>query len=263
MKNFWLFKIRRNAYDLLLNLVRSNFKMRYQNSVLGILWVLIKPYFTFFVLYAIRLSSSSGKIENYGIYLLIGIVTYTYFSEMVTFGQMSLLDRAGIILKINFPREIAVLSSIMNALINLLINLVFILIIVVVTGIDLSILGLIYAMFIFAIIFIFCFAFALITSILTVRFRDLRNIFDLAIFLLYWGSPIFFIPEFDGREGIGKLLMNYNPIGYFINQVRAGFGIYGEINITSTMMYFAGAVILLLIARWFFARNIKKVTEYF
>src|SRR5688500_13577780 len=96
---------KRNNIDLLIQLVKTSFKMRYQNSVLGVLWVLIKPYLTFAVLYYIWSNlRAGGEIENFSLYLLSGIIFYTYISEMITLGELALFERANIILKVNFTR---------------------------------------------------------------------------------------------------------------------------------------------------------------
>ncbi len=253
---------RNNRLDLLWQFTRSSFKMRYQNSLLGFLWVLIKPYSTFGVLYIFwSQRESTGAVESYGIYLLLGIVFFTFFNELMVYGNMALLDKAHIILKANFSRQIAIISSLISAVINLGINLVLVFFIMFVTQTPIPVTGILYMILMTLVIFGFGTGVALFTSVINVRFRDLKNIFELGLFLLYWVSAVVFVPE--NFEGAPRALMEINPVALMLNQVRAGFGIYGEVNLGAVLI--VGALVIILnVAGWaFFARNIKQIAEYF
>ncbi len=248
--------------DLLINLIKANFKMRYQNSVLGILWVLIKPYATFLVLYYIRVNAGKAPIENYGLYLLIGIVFYGFISEMITFGQMALLDKSNIILKVSFPKEIALLSSLANAVINLFINTLLIIILAVGAGIQISPLGILYFVLVSITAFIWGLGISFFTSVFTIRFRDLKNIIELALFLFYWATPIFFVAGKDNLAG-GSSFMALNPVGVFINQVRASFNIYADVQYSTILIYLVLGLVVCYLGNIFFNAQVKKIAEYF
>ncbi len=263
--NYNSFMISRNRIDLLLELVKTSFKMRYQNSVLGILWVLIKPYSQFIVLYLIwSRIRAGGAVENFSLYLLIGIVFYTYFNEMISLGQMALLDKANIILKVNFPRQISIIATMVSALINLLINIILVIIFIIIANINVSLEGVLYFLFLTICMFIACLGFSLFSSILTIRLRDLKNIFELGLFLLYWLTPIFYsIDNIILGEGITSKIIRYNPIGIVINQVRASLGVYGTIDYSIGLSLFLGSILILIVGWVYFNYKIKKVAEYF
>lgn len=257
-------KFDRNRLDLLWEFVKTSFKMRYQNSILGVLWVLIKPYSQFFVLYLIMSSGFSLRTTtgDYGIYLLLGIVVFTYFNELVVFGQMALLERAHIILKVNFPRQIAIMSSLISAVVNLGINLVFVLLIMFVRGIPFSVGGVLYFLFVCSIFFVGGLGLSFISSILTIRFRDLKNIVELGMFLLNWGSAVFYDPATFGSKASQIILAN--PIAIMINQIRAGFGVgSAEINIPLMLMYLFAVISFTLFSWVYFSSAIKRVAEHF
>ncbi|MEP7104024.1 MAG: ABC transporter permease [Candidatus Dojkabacteria bacterium] len=255
--------IDRAKIDLLNELVKTSFKMRYQNSILGILWVLIKPYATFLVMYFVWSKISSQSIENYPLYLLIGIVFYTYFNELAILGQMSLLERAHIILKVNFPRQIAIISALFSGVINLFINLIFIFIILVLQGKEINPMGILYVLFLTLIIFLFNLGLSFFTSILTVRFRDLKNIFELAFFLLFWATPIMYVVDNSLFDSFTAKIIRFNPIGIILNQVRAGFGIYGDINLPLMLAYFAVSVLIVILGWIYFNYKVKQIAEFF
>ena len=78
-----------------------------------------------------------SDIEHYPIYLLLGIILWTFFSEATSLGIESIMDRGDLIRKISFPKYIIVISSTLSALINLLLNLTVVFIFVLINGVDL------------------------------------------------------------------------------------------------------------------------------
>lgn len=257
-------KLNRNFYDLLVELVKTNFKMRYQNSFLGVLWVLIKPYATFTVLFIIWSKFvGTTSVENYSVYLLLGIVVYTYFNELIVYGQMSLLENAHIILKVNFPREVAIMSSLISAVINFIINIILVLIIIFILKIHVPIIGLLYFLFLTVSIFILATGMALFTSIFTIQFRDLKNIFELGLFLLYWATPIFYDLNTNIPPGRIRDIIAINPLTIIINQFRASLGIYGDMNLAHGLGIFFGSILILILGVLFFRSNVKNIAEKF
>jgi ABC-2 type transport system permease protein len=254
-----MFGLNKNKIDLLWQFVRTSFKMRYQNSLLGVLWVLIKPYLTFAVLFIIFSNFRGGSIPNFPLYLLIGIVFYTYINELNIRGQMSLLENAHIILKVNFPRQITILSSVINASINLFINFFLILFIALVSDVNISLTGILYILFISLIIFIFSTGLSMFMSILTIRYRDLEYILELFFQLFIYATPTFYLVDEIG--GTAGKLISLNPIGIMLNQVRAAFGIYGEINLNLMLIYLAVSIVTLILGWMFFQSRIKKIAE--
>jgi ABC-2 type transport system permease protein len=250
-----------NKLDLLWQFTRASFKMRYQNSLLGVLWVLIKPYAIFTVLYFLWSQREGAEVEQYGIYLLIGIVLYTFFQEMILYGNMTLVDKAHIILKANFSRQIAIISSLFSALINLGINLVLVFVIMVFSNVNITLTGIAMLTLVTTIIFMFGTGLAMFTSIINVRFRDLKNIFELGLFLFYWVSAVVFVP--DKFSGTARVLMEYNPLGVLLNQARAGFGVYGRLDWNLMFIYLAVSLVLFALGWKYFAANIRKIAEYF
>ncbi len=252
-----------NKIDLLLELVKTSFKMRYQNSVLGVLWVLIKPYSQFLVQYIIWTRITNFQIPNYQLYLLLGIILYTYFNELIVLGQMSLLDRAHIILKVNFPRQIAIFSALISALINLGINFVFFLIIAALNGVTITLMGVLYFLFLAVILFFFGVGVSFFTSIATIKLRDLKNVFELGLFLLMWLTPIFYSVSSTFVEGSVANYVAANPLGILINQARSAFGIYGQTDLGLMGLYLLGSIGIFTLGWIYFNNKVKQIAEYF
>lgn len=244
--------------------------MRYQNSVLGFVWVLIKPYALFLVMYFVISGIRSNSVDNFGLYLLSGLIFFTYIQEMILYGQMALLDRANVILKVKFPRQIAVISSIVGGVISFIINLTLIIALIAfnnanpetaIISIDLA--GFLYLMYISVVAFIACLGFSFFSSILTIRFRDLKNIFELGFALLYWGTPIFYTLEEGLVDGPIAKLIALNPLTLFINEFRAGLNIYGSESLLKAVVLGVAAIIVFVLGYFYFQREVKKVAELF
>jgi ABC-2 type transport system permease protein len=182
---------------------------------------------------------------------------------MIILGQMSLLDRAGIILKVNFPRQIAVISSLFTAVINFIINMFLVIFIIILSGIQFNLLGMLYIVFVAIITFIFCIGLAFFTSVITIKFRDLKNVFELAIFLLYWATPIVYVIDNDNVTGNFTGFVAANPIGIIINQVRAALGIYGSVNFPLMLLYLAFSCLFVMAGWVYFSLKVKMVAEFF
>jgi ABC-2 type transport system permease protein len=107
-------------------MVITDFKLRYQSSLLGYLWTLLKPLAIFTILYLVfvRLLRIGATTPYPGIYLLFGIVIWGFFAETTNQGLASLVSRADLLRKISFPRYVVVLSVGGSAMISFALSMV-------------------------------------------------------------------------------------------------------------------------------------------
>jgi len=207
---------------LLAELVRTDFKIRYQNSVLGYLWTLLRPLFIFAILYAVfvKILKTGGSIPHFGVYLLIGIVLWNYFVE-VTSGSVGIIVAKGDILrKINFPRYIIVLAGSFSALINLVFNSIIIgtFLVLAKTQIGPSV---IFLPLLILELFVFSLSMSFLLSALFVRFRDIGFIWEVVIQGAFFAVPIMYAFSFVTSKSLllGKILIS-NPIAQIIQDAR-------------------------------------------
>ena len=204
---------------LLRQMVITDFKLRYQGSVLGYLWSLLKPLVLFAILDVVfvKFLKVGGKMPNYSVYLLLGIVLWTFFVEVTSQGIKAIVDRSDILRKINFPRYVIVLSAAFSALINLAFNLVVIAVFMVIAHIHLTVLALWTPLLILE-LFIFSAAMAFFLSALFVRFRDLSYIWELFLQAAFYATPILY-PLSNVPLKYSKWLM-LNPLAQIIQDIR-------------------------------------------
>lgn len=185
------FNVRNRA--ILSELVRADFKVRYQGSVLGYAWSLLRPLFLFAVLYVmfVYVIPMGKGIEHFPVYLLTGIIIWNFFSEATIQGLISVVSRGDLIKKINIPKYLLVLSSALSALINFCFGLVVLFIFALLNGVYpsfewLLILPLVVELFVMAV------GISFLLSSLYVKFRDITYIWEVFLQVGFYGSLIIF-----------------------------------------------------------------------
>ncbi len=257
--------VSKNDIDLYKQFVKTIFKMRYKGSILGFLWVLLKPFFMFVILFVV-FSSVSGQVGNltsrqYAVYLLSGLVVYTFFQEGITWGLNSIMERAGLIVKINFKREIVVISALTMALINFGINLLIIGVIGTVLGVQFSLLSIAYILLIGLVMFLGMYGIAFFMSIWMVYVRDLAHIMELVLQLMFYASAVFFPIELIPEQY--QFIVRYNPIALYIQAVREALINNNIMNTKFVFLSLIIAILLIIIGNRYFKKKILKVAEHF
>lgn len=260
----------RYSFILLRELVITDFKLRYQNSVLGYLWALLKPLFMFgiiYVFFAVVLGIGKG-VENWGVALLLGIVMWTFFQEVVKQGLKSIVSNGGVIRKINFPKYIIVASTSLSAIINLLINLVVVIIFAFINNIEPSWSMLLIFVFIFQ-LYIFGLGLAFLFSAINVKFRDIDYIWDVLTQALFYGSAIMFpLNQVVSFSHNAAVLLSLSPITQAIQDARH-WGITTTANNTLAItdnVYvllapFIVTVLTFIFGAWYFRRKSPYFAE--
>jgi ABC-2 type transport system permease protein len=207
---------------LLKELVVTDFKLRYQGSVLGYLWSLLKPLLLFAILYLVfvKFLRFGADVEHFPIYLLIGIVLWGFFTEATIQGMHSIIGRGDVIRKINFPKYIIVVSSTISALINLAINLAVVLVFMLVAGVSIRGNILLVPLNI-AELYALALSIAFLLSALMVKYRDVVHVWEVILQALFYAVPIIYpLGLVIGYNETVARIMLLNPIAQIIQDVR-------------------------------------------
>lgn len=208
---------------LLKELVKTDFKLRYQGSLMGHLWSILKPLMLFAVMYTVFIYflRFGGDVPHFAVALLLGMVLWTFFTETTGMGLTSIVGRGDLLRKLSFPSQIIVVSVSINALINLVINLGIVLILGFINGVEISI----YALPLIPLLLIELYALALgisfILSTLFVRFRDIGPIWEVFLQAGMYMTPIIYPISFvaDAHPLIAKVMM-LSPLAQIIQDAR-------------------------------------------
>lgn len=259
---------RRNRI-LLRELVVTDFKLRYQGSVLGYAWSLLKPLFLFAILYVVfdRFLQLGRDIEHFPVYLLLGIVLWGFFTEATNNGLQSIISRGDLIRKINFPKYIIVISGTISSLINLSINLVVVLVFIFINQVDLSWHALLVIPLILE-LYVFALAIAFFLAAVNVKFRDIGYLWEVFLQAAFYATPILYPlgMVMQQSELAAKLIM-LNPVAQIIQDVRYvlvttdSIRIYDVVHGWRVAIPFLIVVILIFLATYYFRKNSKKFAE--
>ena len=212
----------RYSIILLKELVITEFKLRYQGSVLGYLWSLLRPLFLFVILYFVFVYflKIGSDIPHWPVALLLGIVLWNFFAEVTNNGVTSVVARGDVIRKINFPKYVILLAGSVSAFINLLLNLIVIAVFMVINGVDVHWIALLSPLYIIE-IFAFALGLAFILGTVFVKLRDINYIWEVIMQALFYASaviyPISYIIEKSQSAAQVVLL---NPVAQAIQDVR-------------------------------------------
>lgn len=195
--------------------VKREFQSKYSNSLLGAAWTVIRP-LTMIVVYTVVFSQiMRAKLSGvdtpfaYSIYLCAGILTWSFFSEIVGRAETIFIENANLIKKVSFPRLCLPVILVANASVNFAIIFGLFTVFLIVTG---SFPGLVYlAIFpVLAIQILFSAGLGITVGVLNVFFRDIGQLFAVALQLLFWVTPVVYpiniLPPFFQE------LVKFNPM---------------------------------------------------
>lgn len=205
---------------LVSELVRTDFKLRYQGSVLGYLWSLLRPLFLFSVLYIVftRVVKVGGDIPYYPAYLLLGIVLWTFFVEATTSGMNSIVSRGDLIRKVSIPKYIIVGSTNVSAFVNFSINMLVVFVFMAISKTPLQATIVLVPFFVLELM-VFSLALSFLLASFYVRFRDFSHIWEVVLQILFYATPIIYALSFPPLR-LAKI-MSISPLTQIFQDVRA------------------------------------------
>lgn len=199
--------------------MKTDFKLRYQGSLLGYLWSLLKPLFLFGILYIVfvEIVKVDYGVNNSGAYLLFGIVLWSFFAEVTGGSVTSIVGKGDLIRKLNFPKKVIVQAVAYSALINLTLNMLVVVVFLLVGGADISLMTLL-APLLFLELFVFSVGVGYFLSASYVKLRDMNYIWDVCMQALFYLTPILFPITFAPLWAQKVLIIN--PIAQIIQDLR-------------------------------------------
>ena len=215
---------------LLKAMVSTDFKLRYQQSVLGYLWSILKPLLLFTIMYFVfvRFMRFGDDVPHFAVALLLGIVMWNFFNETTTGGMMSIVGHGDLLRKIHFSKYVVVIASSMSALINFGLNFIVVVIFMLLNGVHLTwscllIIPLLLELYILAL------GIAFFLSAVYVNLRDLNPIWEVVMQAGFYATPIIYpISMISNRGGmwgpiVAKFDLLLNPVAQIVQDARHVF----------------------------------------
>ena len=198
----------------------ADFKLKYADSSLGYVWSVAKPLAYFAVLYAVfgRFFKLNLGFEHYPVYLLVGIVLWTFFLDTTNLALWSFVGNSGLLKKLAFPRIVLPMSATMTTLLTFAVNLVVLALFIAEDGIMPRVEWLLIPALVLE-LYLFTLAVSVILATLLARMRDIGQVWEVAGQLLFYASPIIypvgFLPHW------AQLIAFANPFVQTLQDFRA------------------------------------------
>lgn len=200
-------------WEFLKTNVKKDIRGKYKGSFLGVLWSFINPLLSVVVYAIVFHYIMRFNIDHYLIYLIAGIIPWTFFTTALNSGMNSILFNANIIKKVYFPRAILPISSVTSALVNFLISCIIILLFAIFSGVGVSI-NLIFLPIVVIIQYILCLGIVFILSAIEIYVKDIEHIINFFISMLFYVTPILYTPDYVPNNM--QFLLKLNPMSYLI-----------------------------------------------
>lgn len=253
---------------LLWHMAKTDFKLKYQGSAFGYLWSLLSPLLMFSVLYLVftRVIRFGDEIPNYAAVMLLNLMLFQFFSEATSRSMVSIVQREGVVRKMDFPRLVIPLSIVLASTFTLGLDLLVVFAFLIgIAQIPFMATWLLLPVLVFF-LYVFTLGTSLLLSTMYVRFRDTAQIWTVLTRVLFYGSPILFPIEFF--PAAWKAMLVLNPLAPIFAQARVwvvdpngptfGEALGGEIYWIYPLLVLIAVAALGL---WLFDRDAPRVAE--
>jgi ABC-type polysaccharide/polyol phosphate export permease len=203
---------------LLQNLILKDFRIRYRNMSLGILWSLINPLVMMGVLTFVFHGVVGGdRSPAFPLFVLCGLVPYNFFTSALITGTTSMVDSAGLVKRLPVPREIVPVAAVLSSGVHTVIQGALLLGMTLAYGLRpgtqwfwLIPIWILYVTFVCGL--------ALVASAINVFIRDTRYVVESLAVVLFWLVPIFYSFSIIPAKYIE--VYKFNPVAALVLAMR-------------------------------------------
>lgn len=239
--------------------VQKDIRGKYKGSFFGVLWSFINPLLQALVYALIFPYIMRMQVDNYLVYLIIGIIVWTFFTNVINSGMLVVQMNAGIIKKVYFPRIILPLSSAVSGVVNFFISCIVILLFCVFSpGVGIS-WHIILLPLIAFIQLVLSFGISLMLSAINIYIKDTQYIIQFILNLMFYATPIIYSMEIFPEMFRWVILLN--PMAGLVDAYRAIFMYHTLPNLSSLLYVCAISLVLLIIGIIVFRKLEKGFAE--
>lgn len=273
--------------EMIWNLVVRDLKVKYKGSALGFLWSFLNP-LILMVLYWIIFTKLApdmkrdipmlnGKELNYGVFLIASMWPWMAFQGAVAKAAPTFILNDGLIKKVYFPREVLPVATVISEFMNFFFGFLIFLIILFITGYQPAV-SLIWFPVMIWVLFCFTMGLALLLSVWDVFYRDIEQILNSFLTILFFATPIIYSVSLVRRKLLGtyeemsdfliwrnQMLSHVyfaNPLSWIIPYIRYSLlGGWQMINQWIVLIMVVASTGFMLLAYWWFKRIEHRIVE--
>jgi ABC-type polysaccharide/polyol phosphate export permease len=202
---------------LIQNLVMKDFRIRYRNMSLGVLWSLLNPLVMMGVMTFVWTQIFKSEIPHFPLFVLCGMVPYNFFTIAWSGGTTSIVDSAGLIKRLPVPREVVPVATVMSCSIHLLMQLVLLLAIAIGSHVSINRYWL-WLPVVWGLEIVFVSGLSMLSSAANVFIRDTRYIVESINLVMLWLVPVFY--DFASIPQKFKDIYQVNPLAALVIVMR-------------------------------------------
>lgn len=226
--------------SLILHFSWLNLKIKYKGSYLGLLWIALEPALIFTLLYTVFTSIKFATEENFGIYLLSGIIVYNIFNKGTMGGLSSIRANSGILKSLNIPKEFFPVTSTVSSSIIMIIQIGVFFLLMPFFGFIPS-WTIVFLPLLLVLLLILILGLSYLLSMVNVFVKDIQPIWGILILALFFLSPIFW-----NLNNANEILLNIhaiNPLGQLI-ELSHKIVVFGQIPSMNDWLYATATVLI-------------------
>jgi ABC-2 type transport system permease protein len=182
--NIWRYR------DLLRGLVVKEIRVKYKDSFLGFLWSLVNPAMFILIYYVVFQKVLGSGIPLFAIFLATGLLCWNLFQAAVMGATGSVVDNAGLVKKVSFPREILALASVGSASVFFVFQAIVLAVFLVVFHVVPAVSYLPEALLGLVALLVFASGLGILLSGITVYLRDVRHLMEILLQAWFWATPV-------------------------------------------------------------------------
>ena len=252
LKEIWEYK------ELLYFFSWRDIKVRYKQTVIGILWAIFQPFMTMvvFTIFFGNFAKMPSDGIPYPIFVYTGLLFWQFFSGALTSTSNCLISNQGIITKVYFPRLLLPISSTITKFVDFSIASVILIGMMIYYQYTPNLIGLLILPLLLLITFMASVGGGLFLASINVKYRDVRYILPFFISMMMFITPVIYPASIAGKY---SWILALNPMTGVIKAARAA--LLGNAPINWTLLLISGVtcLIILVIGFIFF----KKTERYF
>ena len=210
LREIWL------SRELIIYLVRTEIKVKYKNSVLGLVWSMVAPAMTLAIYFVVFQIVLGNKQPNFVIFLFAGLLLWNLFSLGVLTGTGVVVTNSGIVKKVSFPREILALAAVGSACVFFFFQAIVMVIFLIVlhSGPDYAYIPVLLLALVTGIIL--ASAIGILLSAINVYLRDTQHLIEVVLTAWFWACPIVYAYQQNIGEKLGPKGLTWV---YFLNPI--------------------------------------------
>lgn len=247
-------------WELLYFFTWREIKVKYKQTVLGFLWVILQPalmtlVFTFFLGNAI--TNASDLSVPYPLFALSGLVIWGFFSTGLSNSANSMVNNSNIIKKVYFPRLIIPFSAILSSSVDFVISLFLFFVVTFYYGISISWVHVLLLPVALLMISASTLGIGMFLAALNIKYRDVRYILPFFIQGMLFVSPVMF-PVSITNNPIATTILKFNPVAGALELIRSIFLDY-QLDLTTILYSSISTFVFFLAGLYYF----RKTEAYF